>query len=277
MLNPINFNQTIIQQKQRELHFLHHFSELDYDLIDLSVIEEFKWTELSEDDLNLMENRHKWQHEGSILALRNDWTHAIVRYRQKYHLPSILIAYAGPVYTLNGENHQLGLEAFTSDVATQMAVLKQMVDYIQHHLDTPLTLAVISHNRLLQDLLDEEELEDELTRKFINERNRDALKVKLGKNHPIVDFMSQPATKQAAYVKEHFPHLKQQIEEIEAWEAALEEANIPYVYADMLALPTQSYYKGVSVQLYTDQAIEPIASGGQYSAPLNAFGMGLNI
>jgi ATP phosphoribosyltransferase regulatory subunit HisZ len=276
-MNPINFNQTIIEQKQLELDFLHHFQQLGYDLLDLSVIEEYKWNELSEDDLNLMENRHKWQHEGSIYGLRNDWTHAIVRYRQKYHLSSTNIAYAGPIYTLSGEKHQLGLETFTGDVPTQMQVMKQMVQFIQEKLDLSLSVAVISHNRLLQALLSEEELKDELTRKFINERNRDALKVKLGENHPIVDFMSLPATKQAAYAKEHLPHLSTQIEEMEAWEATLNEENIPYVYADMLALPTQSYYKGVSIQLYTEQAIEPIASGGQYSAPSNAFGMGLNV
>lgn len=276
-MNPINFNQTIIQQKQLELDFLKHFQDLGYDLIDLSVIEEFKWTELSEDDLNLMEDRHKWQHQGSIFTLRSDWTHAIVRYRQKYHLPFKNIAYTGPTYSLTGEQHQLGIETFTDDVSTQMNVMKQMVQYIQKKLALSLSVAVISHNRLLQDLLSEEELKDELTRKFINERNRDALKVKLGENHPIVEFMTQPATKQAAYVKEHLPHLSKQIEEMEAWEVALNEENIPYVYADMLALPTQSYYKGVSIQLYTDQAIEPIASGGQYSTPSNAFGMGLNI
>lgn len=276
-MNPISLNQTIIHQKKQELDFLHHFSKLGYDLIDLSVIEEFNWTALSEDDLILMENRYKWQHEGAILALRSDWTHAIVRYRQKYHLNAEKIAYTGPIYTLEGEKHQLGLETFTGDISTQMLSMKQMVQYIQQDLDINLSVAVISHNTLLKNLLSEEELKDELTRKFIMERNRDALKAKLGNGHPIVKLMAKPALKQAAYVKDHFPHLKRHIEEMEAWEAALNEENISYVYGDMLALPSQSYYKGVFVQLYTEHNIEPIASGGQYSSPTNAFGMGLNV
>lgn len=276
-MNPIRLNQTIINQKKLELDFLHHFSNLGYDLIDLSVIEKFSWTELSKDDLSLMHDRHKWQHDGSILALRNDWTHAIVRYRQKYHLQPENIAYTGPVYTIDSEKHQLGIETFTGNVPTQMNVMKQMVHFIQHHLHIPLSVAVISHNTLLKKLLSEEELDDALTRKFIKERNRDALKAKIGENHPIVELMTQPATKQARYVKTHFPHLKRHIEEIEAWESELNEKNISYVYGDMLALPSQSYYKGIFIQLYTENAIEPIASGGQYSSPTNAFGIGLNV
>lgn len=276
-MNPIRLNQKIIYQKQLELDFLHHFSDLGYDLIDLSVIEQFNWTELSKDDLSLMHDRHKWQHDGSILALRNDWTHAIIRYRQKYQLQPENIAYAGPVYTLEGEKHQLGLESFTGHVPTQMKVMKEMVHYIQNKLDIPLSVAVISHNTFLKNVLSEDELNDEVTRKFIKERNRDALKAKLGESHPIVELMTHPATKQAAYVKNHFPHLKRHIEEMEAWESELNEKNISYVYGDMLALPSQSYYKGIFIQLYTDNQIEPIASGGQYSSPANAFGMGLNV
>uniref|UniRef100_UPI00352A7DB1 ATP phosphoribosyltransferase regulatory subunit n=1 Tax=Aerococcus urinaeequi TaxID=51665 RepID=UPI00352A7DB1 len=277
MINPIRFNQAIIEQKKQELDFLHHFSMKDYDLIDLPMIETFKWTNLSKDDLNLMENRHKWQHEGEILALRSDWTHAIVRYREKYHLHSEKIAYAGQVYTLNGEKHQLGLEIFTDDTEKQLHVLKEMIHYIQNELQVNLSVAVISHNSLLSQLLTEEEWHDPYTRKFINERNRDALRAKLGADHPIVEFMGQQATKQTAYVKQHFPHLKSYIEEMEKWEAALNQEQITYVYGDMLKLPSQSYYKGIFVQLYTENAIEPIASGGQYSSPTDAFGMGLNI
>lgn len=275
-MDPADLNQSIINQKQQELNFLQHFSSLGYDLIDLSVIEKFKWTELSEDDLNLMENRYKWQQNETLLTLRNDWTHAIVRYRQKYHLPSKNIAYTGPIYTLDQEKHQFGLETFTGDVPTQLTVMKQMIQYIQQTQEIALSVAVISHNRLLHSLLTEEERADELTQKFINERNRDALKVKLGEEHPIVHFMSQPATKQSSYVKQHYPHLKQQIEEMELWEAALTEENIAHVYGDLLTLPTQSYYKGIFIQLYTEKRVEPIASGGQYSAPSNAFGIGLN-
>jgi len=270
-------NQSILHQKQQELEFLHHFHGLDFELIDLSVIEQFDWTKLSQDDLGLMNERHKWQHEGSLFALRSDWTNAIVRYRKKYQLNAEKIAYTGPVYTLNTEKHQYGLEIFTDNVDKQAEVLTQMVRFIKQSLSIPLSVAVISHNTLLKNLLSEEELADELTRKFIKERNRDALIVKLGNDHPIVELMAHPAAEQAAYVKEHMPHLKRHIEEMSHWESILIKENVSYVYGDMLALPSQSYYKGISIQLYSEDQVEPIASGGQYSNPSNAFGIGLNV
>lgn len=276
-MNSISLNKSILHQKRQELDFLHHFHGLGYDLIDLSAIEQFDWTKLSDDDLGLMNNRHKWQHEGSLYALRSDWTNAIVRYRQKYQLHSETIAYSGPVYTQTSEKHQYGLETFTGDIQKQMAVLKQMVAYIKESLALPLSVAVISHNTLLKNLLSEEDLSNELTRKYIKERNRDALKVKLGAEHPIIALMAQPAAKQSSYVKEHMPHLKRHIEEMTQWEAILNEEQVTYVYGDMLALPSQSYYKGISIQLYAEDTVEPIASGGQYSSPSKAFGIGLNI
>lgn len=276
-MHSTSLNKSILHQKRQELDFLHHFYGLGYDLIDLSAIEQFDWTKLSEDDLGLMNERHKWQHEGSLFALRSDWTNAIVRYRQKYQLDSEKIAYSGPVYTLTNEKHQYGLETFTNDISKQTAVMKQMVDYIKNKLNLSLSVAVISHNTLLKNLLSKEELADELTRKFIKERNHDALKVQLGSEHPILELMSHPAAEQASYVKEHMPHLKRHIEEMNLWESVLIEANVSYVYGDMLALPSQTYYKGISIQLYSEDKVEPIASGGQYSSPTNAFGIGLNI
>lgn len=276
-MHSTSLNKSILHQKRQELDFLHHFHGLGYDLIDLSVIEQFDWTKLSDDDLGLMNERHKWQHEGALLALRSDWTNAIVRYRQKYQLDAEKIAYSGPVYTLNNEKHQYGLETFTSDIEKQTDVLKQMVLYVKENLSIPLSVAVISHNTLLKTLLSEEELADELTRKFIKERNRDALKALLGEEHLILDLMSHPASEQASYVKEHMPHLKRHIEEMTHWENILINAGVSYVYGDMLALPSQSYYKGISIQLYSEDKVEPIASGGQYSSPSNAFGIGLNV
>ncbi|WP_208559335.1 ATP phosphoribosyltransferase regulatory subunit [Marinilactibacillus kalidii] len=276
-MNTTSLNKSILHQKKQELDFLHHFHGLGYDLIDLSAIEKFDWTTLSSDDLGLMTERHKWQHEGALYALRSDWTNAIVRYRQKYQLHSETIAYSGPIYTLTTEKHQYGLETFTGDVNKQMAVLKQMVNYIKDTLTLPLSVAVISHNTLLKNLLSETELNDALTRKYIQERNRDALKAKLGEEHPIIDLMAQPAAEQANYVKTNMPHLKRHIEEMNHWEKILIEEKVSYVYGDMLALPSQSYYKGISIQLYAEDQVEPIASGGQYSSPSNAFGIGLNI
>lgn len=276
-MNSTSLSKSILHQKHQELDFLHHFHGLGYDLIDLSAIEQFDWTKLSEDDLGLMNERHKWQHEGFLFALRSDWTNAIVRYRKKYQLDAEKIAYSGPVYTLNSEKHQYGLETFTSDIDKQTKILKQMVHYIKNHLSIRLAVAVISHNTLLKTLLSEKELADELTRKFIKERNRDALAIKIGEKHPVIELMSHPAAEQANYVKEHMPHLKRHIEEMNLWESILIEENVSYVYGDMLALPSQTYYKGISIQLYSEDKVEPIASGGQYSSPTNAFGIGLNI
>ncbi|MFZ2673593.1 MAG: ATP phosphoribosyltransferase regulatory subunit, partial [Trichococcus flocculiformis] len=111
---------------------------------------------------------------------------------------------------------------------------------------------------------------------FICERNQDALKHRLGADHPLIGLMDQAPTEQAGYLKEHYPELTGHLNELAEWEATLKSKNVDYVYADMLALPNQSYYKGIFIQLYGENQTEPVASGGQYTSSSKAFGMAIN-
>ncbi|WP_245825720.1 ATP phosphoribosyltransferase regulatory subunit [Trichococcus palustris] len=270
-------NESLLANKQREMEFLHHFHQLGYDLIDLGIVETFEWTKLSRDDLHLMVNRHKWQSGDDIYALRSDWTNAIVRYRKQYHLRADKIAYSGPVYSLQSEKHQLGVETFTDSIPKQIEVLGDMIAFMENKLDLSLSVAVVSHNKLLKKILSPKELEDESVRKFITERNPDALKYRLGDDHPIIALMEQAPAKQAGYIKENYPELTAHLNELAEWEEALKRKQVDYVYADMLALPNQSYYKGIFIQLYGQNKTEPVASGGQYTSSSKAFGMAINI
>lgn len=270
-------NQHIIDMKKKEWEFLHHFNHLGYDLLDLSIIEKFHWNTLSEDDLKSMTNRHTWQSGSALLSLRSDWTDAIVRYRKKYRLQAEKIAYTGPIYPFNQEKMQFGVEVFTENISEQKQAMTDLVDFILNGLEQTFSVAVISHYSLLKKLLTREELHNEEILFFLKERNLDRLSSKLGPNHPVVEIMKQPVTEQLTFAKGTYPDLQEPVDAINEWITLLENKNIPTVYSDLFSLPPQSYYKGVFLQLYTPQSVEPIVTGGQYSSPSKAFGMALNL
>lgn len=270
-------NQYLMEKKRKELDFLHHFHLLGYDLLDLSILEQFEWNKLSEDDLKMMQQRYTWQSNQSLLSLRSDWTNAIVRYRKKYKLKSDKIAYSGPVFSVDKETMQFGMEVFTDDISKQTTSMEELLQYIRDHVETELTVAVISHYSLLKKLLTKEERLDPLIMLYLSERNLDRLTDVLGSAHPVVRLMNQAVPDQLTYAKEHFPDLKKPVDEILHWQTELEKNNIPVVYCDLFSLPPQSYYKGIFLQFYTKQSVEPIVTGGQYSSPTRAFGMAINL
>lgn len=270
-------NQYILEKKRKEMEFLHHFHLLGYDLLDLSILEQFEWDRLSEDDLKMMKQRYTWQSNQSLYSLRSDWTNAIVRYRKKYKLKTDKIAYSGPVFPMDKEKMQFGMEIFSEDVPKQIETMKELLKYIKEHLNISLTVAVISHYSLLKKLLTTQERQDADIMMYLSERNLDRLTDKLGSSHPVVRLMSQSVPNQLSYAKEHFPDLKKPVEEIQQWQSELEQNHIPVVYCDLFSSPTQSYYKGIFLQFYTEKSVEPIVMGGQYSSPSKAFGMAINL
>lgn len=276
-MDQIRMNQDLMKIKQKEMGFLQHFQQRGYELMDLGIVESFQWTELSQDDLHLMERRHNWERNGTLFALRSDWTNAIVRYRKKYHLHADKIAYAGSVYTVDSERKQLGVEIFSEGVKEQLQVLEDMICFLQQELDTTLSVGVISHNQLLKKLLNKEEHADELVQQYIQERNYDALGSRLGKDHLLVRLMKEAPADQGDYLKKHFPELTGQLNEIEQWQDQLASLGVEFVYSDLLAVPTQSYYKGIFIHIYEKDTVNPIASGGQYTSSSKAFGMALTV
>lgn len=276
-MDQIRMNQDLMKIKQKEMGFLTHFQQRNYELIDLGMVESFQWKDLSQDDLHLMERRHKWERNGTLFALRSDWTNAIVRYRKKYQLHADKIAYVGSVYTVDSESKQMGVEIFSADVKQQFKVLEDMISFLQQELDTTLSVGVISHNMLLKKLLTKEEQEDDLVQQYIKDRNYDALGSRLGKEHLLVRVMKEAPADQADYLKKYFPELADQLKEIEQWQDRLDALGVEYVYADLLAVPMQSYYKGIFIHVYEKNTVNPIASGGQYTSSSKAFGMAITI
>lgn len=276
-MNQIRMNQDLMKIKQKEIGFLQHFYQRGYELIDLGIVESFQWTELSQDDLHLMQYRYKWERNGTLFALRSDWTNAIVRYRKKYHLHADKIAYVGSVYTVDNERKQLGVEVFSADVKEQFEVLKDMIYFLQQELGITLSVGVISHNMLLKKLLNKDEHADELVQQYIRDRNYDALGSRLGKDHLLVRLMKEAPADQGDYLKKHFPELTDHLKEIEQWQDQLDSLGVEFVYSDLLAVPMQSYYKGIFIQVYEKNTVNPIVSGGQYTSSSKAFGMAITI
>ena len=75
---------TIINNKEKELNFLKHFQQADFNLVDFSFIESLAWQTLNKDDLQQMTERSFWQHDHHIFALRNDFTDQLLRYYSNY-------------------------------------------------------------------------------------------------------------------------------------------------------------------------------------------------
>ncbi|WP_161879497.1 ATP phosphoribosyltransferase regulatory subunit [Alkalibacterium sp. MB6] len=246
-------------------------------MLDMSTLEQFEWDSLSADDLNMMKHSHTWQADHSLYSLRSDWTDAIVRYRKKYRLTSKKIAYSGPVYIEKQEKVQPGMEIFLETIQDQMNTMNDLLSYSTIHLNLTLSVAVISHYSLFKKMMSSSELKDTELLAYLSERNLDRLRDRLGSNHPVVRLMSQPVPEQLTYAKKHFPDLNKPIEEIQRWEDELTRHHIPVLYSDLFSLPTQSYYKGIFLQVYTHQSVEPVITGGQYSSPTKAFGMSVNL
>lgn len=276
-MDQIKMNQDLIKTKQKELDFLHHFNQRSYELLDLGIVESFQWQTLSQDDLHLMERRHKWERNGTLFALRSDWTNAIVRYRKKYHLHADKIAYAGSVYTVDSERKQLGAEIFSEDEQEQFQALQDMIRFLRQELDTTLSVGVVSHNMLLKRLLKPDEYEDESIQQYIQERNYDALVHRLGKQHLLVRLMKEEPADQGDYLRQNVPELRDQLNEIEQWKNQLDSLGVEFVYSDLLAIPKQSYYQGIFIHIYEKDTVNPIASGGQYTSSSKAFGMAITI
>ncbi|MBW8384204.1 MAG: ATP phosphoribosyltransferase regulatory subunit [Youngiibacter sp.] len=275
-MNRITMNDTIIKTKKQEMDFLRFFNKLGYDLVDLNVVETFNWGSITLDDQKMMDKRHSWTDGGVLHALRSDWTNSIVRYRKQYELEAEKIAYAGMVYKKSGTIHQMGVETFTSDIAAQQEVLSDVLAFMTEHLKKNISIAVISHNKLLKKLLTKDQMEDPMIHRLVSERNKDALSHALSKDHPVIGLMQVRPEDQLEYIAGRFPELAQEIEDLKVWEDKLRKLSIENVYIDTLVMPRQSYYRGIFIQLYQKNETEPQASGGQYTSSSKAFGMGIN-
>ncbi|WP_088006261.1 ATP phosphoribosyltransferase regulatory subunit [Indiicoccus explosivorum] len=268
------FNPSLIRQKEQEVEFLTFFHTHEFDVIDLPVVETFDWTGMTPDDLSLMPRRETWVQNGKVHTLRHDWTNAIVRYLQKYHVRSRQVAYSGPVYK-NGEgSHQFGMEVFSDVRADQQHGLALLLEFIRDRLQIGVQTAVISHYALLKSILTPEQYTDPDIRRALSQRSTSRLQQLLG-DHPLPQLLELQPESQLHKLRELYPELEPILGELTAWEEEIRRAGIEAVYPDITALPSQSYYDGVFIQLYEPGRTAPFASGGQYTAQSKAFGMGI--
>lgn len=268
------FNPSLIRQKQQEVEFLTFFHEHQFDVIDLPVVETYDWQGMTADDLGLMPDRETWVQGGKVHTLRHDWTNAIVRYLQKYRLHSERAAYSGPVFSAGKETHQFGMEVFSVNAAEQQNGLSLLLQFIQERMQKNVQTAVISHYALLQSVLKPEEYKNPDIRRALSQRSISRLRQLLG-DHPLPSLLELQPESQLHKLRELFPQLTPILEELIQWEEEIRKSGVDAVYPDITALPAQSYYDGVFIQLYESDRTTPFASGGQYTAQSKAFGMGI--
>ncbi len=272
----VSRNNELIEQKTLELEFLKYAMSLGYTLMDFELIEHYAWNELNQDQLYSLARNYNWTNGSEISSLRWDWTNTIVQYQKKYHLKAERIAYSGPVFSRDGNREQLGMEIFSADIAAQQELLTQAIDFIRREMEEPISIAVLSHNRLLKKILKEDQLADPALKVHIEARNAKGLAEVLGEDHPLIQLMDLPPVEQIGYLDRHYPELHRHIDELNTWFQTFTSCQVPHVYIDVLALPSQSYYRGIFFKAYHAGQKTPIMGGGQYTAHKKAFGVGIN-
>ena len=269
------YNPKLIQQKQLEIEFLSFFHGHGFGIIDLPVVEAFDWGGMTEDDLLLMPQRETWVQNGTVHALRHDWTNSIVRYLNKYKIDAERAVYSGPVFHTGSEHSQLGMEVFSDSSAEQQDALGLLIEFMDGRLGGLPRMAVISHYALLPMILGEDRMAEPAIRRALSQRSESALKGLLG-NHPLPALLGDRPEAQIHKLRSIFPEISPILEELTGWEETLRRSGIEAVYPDITALPAQSYYDGVFIRLYGEGHTAPAASGGQYTARKKAFGMGIS-
>ncbi|MET3575038.1 ATP phosphoribosyltransferase regulatory subunit [Bhargavaea ullalensis] len=267
------YNPALIRQKQMEIEFLSFFHGHGFDIIDLPVVESFDWHGMTEDDLRLMPQRETWIQDGTVHALRHDWTNSIVRYLNKYKIDAERAVYSGPVFHSGNETKQLGMEVFSDRTPEQQESLGLLIGFMDDRFGGLPKTAVISHYALLPTILGERILEPAI-RRALSQRSESALKQLLG-DHPLPALLGDRPEAQVHKLRSEFPEIGPVLEELTGWEETLRQSGIEAVYPDITALPSQSYYDGVFIRLYGEGRTAPVASGGQYTARKKAFGMGI--
>lgn len=272
----VSRNNELLHQKKLEWEFLHHAMEHGYTLVDFEIVERTRWRNLSPDQLHALTGDYTWTSGDDLFSLRSDWTHTLVQYRSKYELEAEQLAYSGPVFAQRIPRYQFGLEIFSGDVGRQQQLLRDAAAFVTAKAGEPISIAVLSHNKLLKHIVGEEELEVPVIRRLIGSRNRDGLAARLGQDHPLIAIMAEAPHDQIRVIKEKMPEVRAYVSELEDWVTQLKDLDIPHVYADVLALPAQSYYRGIFLKTYYADELQPILSGGQYTASDKAFGVAID-
>lgn len=264
---------TIINNKEKELNFLKHFQQADFNLVDFSFIESLAWQTLNKDDLQQMTERSFWQHDHHIFALRNDFTDQLLRYYSNYPPRHQKVVYAGPIVRDNHVYTQLGIEHYNPTITDMQEDFITFYKYIQQYLNDDIDFVILGHYQLIDLLLTTKEQTITIL-KLVQERNISELSSELGTSHPLVQLLTTKTTDQLDLLSQLFPYDHRTIQALRRWEQWFKSLNVKDIHLDITPQPPRSYYKGAFLKCYLKNDKNHQLTGGFYKGELDGFGLG---
>lgn len=264
---------TLIRNKEKELAFLKHFEQADYQLVDFSFIESLTWPTLTQDDLQQMTERSFWQHNHQIFALRNDFTDQLLRYYSNYPSPNNKVAYSGPIIRDNVVNTQLGIEHYYPTINDMQNDFITFYDFIKSTLQDDIEFVILGHYQLIDLLLADKEQNAQIL-KLIQERNISELSQQLGTAHPIVQLLMTKTTDQLKLLTQLYTVDHSTIQALTRWEQFFKSLGVTDIHLDITPQPPRSYYKGAFMTCTLQHNKAQQLTGGYYTGELEGFGLG---
>lgn len=275
-MDYVTYQSDVIDKREIELMFLKYFNRLEYEVMDMSFIEELQWQQLTQDDLNSLSTKSIWKNGDAFYSLRNDWTDQIQHYSREYKLNARRVSYAGPVSINEQITTNLGVEVFNPSKDDMLQCFQNIHHFIQKLLNQNIDFAVIGHYQLFDLLLSNFEKTNAVY-DAIGERNISKISKLLSQNHPVVKLLKTPTHQQLDFLTTFADTTHPTFQSLQLWKNALVSAGIQHIHLDVTTMPPKSYYVGSFIQLYENNKRKPIASGGHYKGVLEGFGFGIQI
>lgn len=272
----MSIEDDMIAIKERELSFLKFFKQRGYELVDFDLIERLDWRKLTHEDLQQMDERHFWQHNKHIYALRNDFTDQLFRYFTTFPSSKQQVAYSGDIIRNNKVIKQVGIENYNPTFDTIKNSFADFHHFIETHLNDRVQFVILGHYQLIDALLPKELQTPELL-ELIEERNVSGLIQQLGSKHPLIQILKENTLNQLKLLPNHLDSNHPALQTIQAWEKWLRSLGLKDLHLDITARPPRSYYKGIFIKCHLEHSEESVLTGGYYHGALEGFGLGLTL
>ncbi|WP_154872677.1 ATP phosphoribosyltransferase regulatory subunit [Staphylococcus pasteuri] len=272
----MNKQNQIIKIKEIELAFLKYFSNKNYKLVDIDLIEKLDWSHLTKEDLLQMKERNFWQNNNHIYSLRHDFTDQLLRYHSIFPTDFKKVAYSGPIVRNNEVISQIGIENYLPIYNQFNDSFNDFYHFIKTYLKDDIQLIILGHYQLLNELL-EEKYRTLVIKNMIEERNLSGLKHQLPHNHPILKLLSESTRHQLSKLSQYLDQSSQTLLTLKSWEEQLIKQGLTNIHLDISAQPSRSYYKGVFIRCYLNKHDTSLLTGGFYSGDLQGYGMALTL
>lgn len=266
----------IIAIKEQELAFLKFFKQQGYELVDFDLIERLDWRKLTHEDLQQMDERHFWQHNKQIYALRNDFTDQLFRYFTAFPSNQQQIAYSGDIIRNNKVIKQVGIENYNPTFDMIKNSFRDFHNFIELYLKDRIQFVILGHYQLIDALLDKE-LQTSKLLELIEERNISGLIKQLGFRHPLIQILKENTLNQLKLLPNYLNSNHPVLQSILLWENWLKTIGLKELHLDITARPPRSYYKGVFIKCQLEYSDDRVLTGGYYHGALEGFGLGLTL